>query len=211
MARHSSGPRRPGAFVTALTVAALGVVAFFAYQASAADDRPLASPPTGESSSDGSGRGGGEGDGGPGGEGGGAGGGQDQEPPLPADSGTGKRVVYSVGQSRIWLVDIAADGTGEIVEHTHEAFPSSVDPPPGEYQVTSATEQTIGSDGVPIENVLVFHAAADATVFGFSSATDGSTPDPDAQLRTGAVRQSREDGELMWDFAPVGTPVVVVP
>lgn len=207
MARHSSGPR-PGTFVAALTALALGVVAFFAYQAAAADDEPLAGPPAGEESATNRPGGADEGSG----ESDGTGGGKDTDAAaLPDDSGTGRRVVYSVERQRVWLVDVAADGTGEVVEHTHEAFPSAVDPPPGEYEVTSTTEKTVGSDGVPVEHVLVFHVAADGTVFGFSSAVDGSRPAPDAPVRTGAVRQSRADGAAMWEFAEVGTPVVVVP
>ncbi|MGP3971860.1 hypothetical protein [Streptomyces sp. 6N223] len=208
MARHSSGTR-PGVLVTALTVVALGVVAFFAYQASAGDDRPLAGPPTPESAAP-------SGDGDTDGEKGGGGtDGRDDpgsgEPALPPESGTGKRVVYSVEQSRVWLVDIALDGTGEEVRDTYEVFPSSVDPPPGEYEITSRIPEGTGSDGVQIEHTMVFHVASDGVVFGFSSAVDGSTPDPDSDIRTGGIRQSRSDGADMWLFAVQGTAVVVVP
>ncbi|WP_326598617.1 hypothetical protein [Streptomyces sp. NBC_01803] len=193
-----------GAVVTGLTVAALAVVAFFAYQASAADDGPRAAePPAASSPADGSG-----------GADGGTGGtdGETEGPPaVPAESGRGKRVVYALGQQRVWLVDTAEDGSGEVVTETYEVFPSPVRPPVGEYAVSSRAAQGTGSDGVAIEHAVVFHVAGDGTVFGFSAALDGSTPDPGAEQRTGGVRQSRRDGDAMWLFATAGVPVVVVP
>ncbi len=207
MSRHSSGPR-PGTWVTLLTAVALGVVAFFAYQASAAkDENPLAGP-SGEESTEPSDATGTDDETGPAQEGS-----QDAGAThaLPADSGQGRRIVYSVEQRRVWLVEISEDGTGEVVNQTHEVYPSSVDPPAGEYEITSRTPELTGSDGVPIEHILIFHVAPDLVVFGFSSALDGSTPDPDSSQRTGGVRQDRDDGDAMWLFAEVGTPVVVVP
>jgi hypothetical protein len=208
VARHTSGSGS-GLFVTVLTVGALGAVAFFAFQASAAEDRPLVDPPAGAAASpeaSPSGEPGEEGDGGAQDPGEGA-----EQPPLPADSGEGRRVVYALGAQRVWLVEESDDGTGETVTDTHEVYPSSVTPEPGTYEVTYRMPEGTGSDGVPIEHSVVFHTAADGVVFGFSAALDGSVPDPDAELRTGAVRQTREDGDAMWDFATEGTVVVVVP
>lgn len=198
MARHTSGSRS-GAFVTLLTAAALAVVAFFAYQASAADDRPMSGPPAESASPSGDGAEGEQEDA------------SDGPPPVPAESGTGKRVVYSLEQRRVWLVDLSEDGTGEVVADTYEVFPSSVSPPPGEYSVEWRTAQGSGSDGVPTEHTVGFHQDADGIAFGFSAALDGSTPDPESDLRTGAVRQTREDGDTMWLFATAGIPVIVVP
>ncbi|WP_129841869.1 hypothetical protein [Streptomyces sp. RFCAC02] len=203
MARHTSGSGS-GFFVTALTAAALAVVAFFAYQASAAEDRPAAAAPPSESpSADAAG-----------GQDGGQGSGEDADEPsptaLPEDSGAGRRVVYALEQRRVWLVDTDEDG-GEQVTGTFEVFPSSVSPEPGEYAVTSRNPAGTGSDGVPMEHAVIFHQDADGVVFGFSAATDGSTPDPDGEQRTGGIRQSRADGAAMWQFAEAGTTVVVVP
>lgn len=203
MARHSPAPR-PGAFVTAWTALALAVVTFFAYQASAADDRAASGAAPAESPSPSDGDESGDGDGG-------AGEAEADETALPADSGEGKRVVYALERQRIWLVDVAEDGTGEAVADTYEVHPSSVLPEPGEYAVTSRTPQITGSDGVPVQNVVVFHVDAEGIVFGFSTALDGSVPDPDGAERTGGVRQSSEDGDAMWLFTDVGLPVVVVP
>ncbi|WP_394814523.1 hypothetical protein [Streptomyces chisholmiae] len=178
---------------------ALAVVGFFAYQASAADNwpPPTRSSPTPEAEGDGGANGGAED--------------EAEVPPLPADSGTGERVVYSLEQRRVWLVEVSPDGTGDIVRRTHEVFPSSRSPEPGGYQVTSRSERGTGSDGVPMEHAVVFAVAADGTVFGFSAAQDGSTPDPAAADGTGGIRQTREDGAAMWEFAAIDVPVVVVP
>jgi hypothetical protein len=39
---------------------------------------------------------------------------------------------------------------------------------------------------------------------------DGSTPEPDPTTRTGGIREARKDGKAMWQFAGIGTKVVVV-
>ncbi|TDC74082.1 hypothetical protein [Streptomyces hainanensis] len=201
MARHTSGSGS-GVFVSVLTATALAVVAFFAYQASAAvDDAPSRSTerPDESAAPEDDANGGGEG-----GEGTAT-----DEPPLPPESGTGKRVVYSLAQQRVWLVDVSQDGTGEVVLDTFPVHPSAVSPSPGEYAVTSRNPSGTGSDGVAIENTVIFHEE-DGVVFGFSAAIDGSTPDPDAELRTGAVREAREDGAAMWEFATESVAIVVV-
>jgi hypothetical protein len=188
--------------VTVLTMAALVVVGFFAYQASAAPDRPLAGPPPATETP-------------PAEEPGADADGTeepatDEPPALPAESGEGPRVVYALGEQRVWLVRPGEDGLGDEVLTTYPVYRSSVDPQPGAYTVSSRSAQLTGSDGVPIEHVVVF-AAEEGVVFGFSTATDGSVPDPAAGRRTGGVRQAAADGESMWQFAAIGTPVVVVP
>ncbi len=130
---------------------------------------------------------------------------QDDPTALPADSGTGERVVYSLGRDRVWLV--GADGT---VRRSFTVTPSTVDPPVGTYQVTSRSNAVTGSDGIPIEHVVRF-TSVDGVVIGFSAAVDGSTPGPAPGAgRTGGIRESREDGTAMWEFATVGRAVVVV-
>jgi hypothetical protein len=125
---------------------------------------------------------------------------------LPKGSGTGKRVVYALEDRQVWLVD--ADGEAA---RTFEVMPSALSPLPGTYQVgTRQGSPTKGSDGVMIEHVVRFAMVDDASV-GFSAAVDGSMESPDPTLKTGGVRMSRSDGDAMWDFAMVGTKVVVLP
>ncbi|MBR7677376.1 L,D-transpeptidase [Streptomyces daliensis] len=190
MARSGSSA---GAVVAGLTAAALAVIGFFAFQANAAQDRAESqarkpgasgSPSPGASS-----------------------GTSEKERPddaLPARSGTGTRVVYSLDSERVWLV-----GKGDKVSRTYEVEPSSVHPAPGTYKVTSRSSHITGSDGVPVENVVRFTTVGNTTI-GFSAALDGSTPKADSARKTGGIREQRKDGEALWLFAPIGTKVVVV-
>ncbi|MGC9495458.1 hypothetical protein [Streptomyces sp. WG7] len=124
---------------------------------------------------------------------------------LPAGSGKGERVVYSVDDDRVWLVD-----PGDRVRRTFRVTPSGVDPAPGTYAVTSRSKRVTGSDGIPVEHVVRFTSVR-GVVIGFSAAVDGSMAKPDPARRTGGIRETRADGDAMWRFATVGQRVVVVP
>ncbi|WP_190131348.1 hypothetical protein [Streptomyces mashuensis] len=199
MARSSSG-----AIVAALTAAALAGVGFLAYQAEAAPDHPVAAHAgTASGSAKEQGKGGDQG------KGGGAGAGQDAPKAadaVPEGSGTGLRVVYALGQKRVWLV--GADGKAT---RTYEVAPSTVNPPPGTYTVTSRSPNVVGSDGIPVEHVVRFHRDVNGIVFGFSAAVDGSSPSPMSGKKTGAIREKPADGRAMWEFAVNNTKIVVVP
>ncbi len=124
---------------------------------------------------------------------------------LPDPSGAGRRVVYSLKADRVWLVEESGK-----VRRTFGVSPSTVDPAPGSYRVTSRSKEVTGSDGVPIEHVVRF-TGVDGTAIGFSAAKDGSAPVLDPGERTGGIRETRADGAAMWEFATVGRTVVVVP
>ncbi|GAA2255682.1 hypothetical protein GCM10010415_15440 [Streptomyces atrovirens] len=123
---------------------------------------------------------------------------------LPARSGTGERVVYALDRDRVWLVEESGK-----VGRTYGVSPSTVDPEPGTYRVTSRSKAVTGSDGVPVEHVVRF-ASVEGTAIGFSAALDGSAPRLDPEQRTGGIRETRADGEAMWRFATIGQEVVVV-
>ncbi|KUO12064.1 hypothetical protein [Streptomyces sp. DSM 15324] len=123
---------------------------------------------------------------------------------LPGNSGTGRRVVYSLDDDRVWLVGMAGN-----VERTFHVTPGRVDPPPGRYAVTSRSGRVTGTDGTPVEHVVRF-ATVDDVVIGFSAAVKSFVPAPDATVRTGGIRQTRPDGDAMWDFATIGQRVVVI-
>ncbi|MEV0368498.1 hypothetical protein AB0I10_01470 [Streptomyces sp. NPDC050636] len=187
-------PAKSSTIVTALTAAALVAVGVLGYQASASAPDTLA--PARQDGSHGStapkspaqGK-------------------KDKTPrpvAVPAGSGEGRRVVYSLGAKRVWLV--GADGTAI---RTYGVAPSTVSPPAGAYAVVSRSVSVTGSDGIAIEHVVRF-ASVDGVVIGFSAAVDGSTPNPDASKKTGGIRESRDDGKAMWEFALRGVKVVVV-
>ncbi|MFF4168498.1 L,D-transpeptidase [Streptomyces sp. NPDC001744] len=187
MARSSSG------FVAGLTAAAVAAVCFLAYQASANAPADVSAKPPAPSAAA------------PSVSPSGAPKRPVRDPlALPANSGTGERVVYSLAGHRVWLVD----GKGGVTR-TFPVMPSTVSPPPGAYAVTSRSGSVRGSDGVRIEHVVRFATVQDVAI-GFSAAVDGSTPSPDPSKRTGGVRMTRADGNALWAFAVIGAKVVVV-
>lgn len=185
MARGSSG------FVAGLTGTAIVVVGFLAYQASAHVPDTLSTPrvkhsPTATPSKHPRAK--------------------KNPAALPGGSGTGtgERVVYSIGDDRVWLV-----GADNKVQRTFKVTPGTVDPLPGTYKVTSRTAAGTGSDGTPVEHIVRF-AANGSVVIGFSAASDGSTAKPDASKKLGGIRESRADGTAVWEFATIDEKVVVV-
>ncbi|WP_329118554.1 hypothetical protein [Streptomyces sp. NBC_01465] len=186
MARSSSG------IVAGLTAAAVAVVAFLAYQASANAPDDLAAPTGSVSPSI-------------------APSGTTKKPgtptalPLPAGSGRGMRVVYALASKHVWLTNSAGR-----VTRSFAVMPSTVNPPTGTYEVGSRSGSIAGSDGVEIEHVVRF-ATIDGVTVGFSAAVDGSMSSPDPSRKTGGIRMKRADGDVLWPFATIGTKVVVVP
>jgi hypothetical protein len=176
-------------FVAGLAAAALATVGFLAFQASATVPAELSRPRVdsvpGVSASKAP---------------------RDRKAPgaLPAGSGTGQRVVYSIDDDRVWLVDEA-----DQVKRTFRVTPGSVDPLPGVYTVTSRSSAATGTDGTSIEHVVRF-ATVDGVTIGFSAAVGDAMPNPNPSLRTGGIRGSRPDGNAMWDFATIGRPIVVI-
>jgi hypothetical protein len=128
---------------------------------------------------------------------------------LPGGSGKGERVVYSLGADRVWLV-----GPGGRARRSFTVTPGTVDPAPGTYTVTSRSRSVVGTDGTPVEHVVRF-ASAEGVVIGFSAAAGKPRVPPRGSAgaevrRTGGIRESRRDGTLMWGFATIGCRVVVV-
>ncbi|MDC0772224.1 hypothetical protein [Streptomyces sp. HD] len=123
---------------------------------------------------------------------------------VPDGSGTGRRIVYSLGQKRVWLVDAS-----DAARRTFAVWPGTVAPDLGSYTVSSRNESTTGSDGVEIENIVYFAAKSGISI-AFSNAVDGSSPPPAAGKQTGGVRMRAADGAALWTFGESGTKVVVV-
>jgi lipoprotein-anchoring transpeptidase ErfK/SrfK len=133
--------------------------------------------------------------------------------PLPADSGEGRRVVFSEGQQRVWLV-----GTGDRVQHTYLVSGSVYDNlDPGTYSVYSRSEQAWGIDDSGSMKYFVRFAHGDNAAIGFHDIPidDGEPVQTVSELGTplshGCIRQRRADAKLLWAFAPLGTTVVVTP
>ncbi|MET8977726.1 hypothetical protein ABZX85_19115 [Streptomyces sp. NPDC004539] len=179
MASSSAG------FVAGLTAAALTTVGVLAWQASANSPGDLSRPvPAAASKAP-----------------------RDVRHPdaLPGNSGVGQRVVYSVDDDRVWLVDEKGK-----VARTFRVYPGGLDPKPGPYVVSSRAGAVTATDGTRIEHVVRFAETAEGMAIGFSAAVSGALPEADTMVRTGGIRETRADGDAMWDFATVGRKVMVI-
>jgi hypothetical protein len=131
---------------------------------------------------------------------------------LPADSGHGKRVVFSESRQRVWLVT----GAKKVVR-TYLVSGSLTDNlDPGTYAVYSRSEQAWGVDDSGTMKYFVRFTQGDTgAAIGFHDipVDDGKLVQTKAQLGTpqshGCVRQNRPDAIALWNFAPLGTTVVV--
>lgn len=132
---------------------------------------------------------------------------------VPADSGDGRRVVFSQSRQRVWLIDDA-----EEVTRTYLVSGSVYDNlDPGEYAVYSRSQDAVGVDNSGTMKYFVRFAHGDTgAAIGFHDipVDDGhrlqSLDDLGTPMSHGCVRQRRSDAKALWDFAPLGTRVVVV-
>ncbi|MER6426779.1 MULTISPECIES: hypothetical protein [unclassified Streptomyces] len=125
-------------------------------------------------------------------------------PALPAGSGTGRRIVYSLGEKRVWLVDAAGK-----VARSFPVWPGTVAPRPGSYSITLRTQSLTGSDGTAVEHIMYFNKVSGVSI-AFSNALDGASPPPANGKKLGAVRLNKQNGTALWDFGAKGTTVAVV-
>lgn len=138
----------------------------------------------------------------------------DADTALPAGSGSGKRAVFSQTEQRVWIV--GSDGE---VERTYPVSGSDEDNLiPGTYHVYGKSRWAVGIDdsGVMQYFVRFAHGTDNGASIGFHSIpTKGGKPlqtvaQLGQRLSHGCIRQKTDDAIAMWDFASVGTEVVVV-
>jgi lipoprotein-anchoring transpeptidase ErfK/SrfK len=135
------------------------------------------------------------------------------ETALPADSGTGKRIVFSQSRQRVWLVSADHD----TVVRTYQVSGSTYDNlHPGTFNVYSKSEDAWGVDDSGSMKYFVRFTQGDSgAAIGFHDipVKDGRLIQTEAQLGTpmshGCIRQRRADAIALWNFAPLGTTVVV--
>jgi L,D-transpeptidase-like protein len=132
-------------------------------------------------------------------------------PALPAGSGEGRRVVFDMSDQRVWLVE-----DGNEVARTYPVSGSLTDNlRPGTYAVYSTSRWATGVDdsGVMQYFVRFTHGARAAIGFHSVPTKNGRLLERRDQLGTpqshGCIRQWLPDAKALWDFAPVGTKVVV--
>lgn len=131
---------------------------------------------------------------------------------LPADSGKGRRIVFSETEQRVWLV--RENGT---VRRTYLVSGSTEDNlDPGRYSVYSKSRWAVGVDDSGVMEFFVRFAQGEQAAIGFHTIPTklGTALQSRAQLGTpqshGCIRQAKADAISLWNFAPEGTTVVVI-
>ena len=134
----------------------------------------------------------------------------------PADGGNGRRIVYSKSQQTVW----AYDETNTIIKmHRVSGRQDPNDPTPGTYQVWSRSLRTFSINNPSITwGYMVRFAKGDrGGNIGFHDipyqyGRPVQTTDQLGQaLSGGCVRQAPEDAVWMWNWAQLGTVVIVTP
>jgi len=133
-------------------------------------------------------------------------------PKLPTDSGHGRRVVFDQSDQRVWLVASGGD-----VERSYLVTGSKWDNlRPGSYRVKSKTRQARTYGGGGTFEYFVKFAQGQTAAIGFHAVTvrnNGTLvygrTDLGKARTPGCVEAMRADAAALWDFAPVGTSVVV--
>lgn len=137
----------------------------------------------------------------------------DPDPPPPAESGSGRRVVFSQSDQRVWLIEDNGD-----VARTYLVSGSKHDNlDPGSYAVTARLPHAVAYDYSGTMDYFVQFTYGETAAIGFHTVprfTNGELEQTKDQLGTplsaGCVRQWVDDAKALWDFADYGTPVIVV-
>ncbi len=134
--------------------------------------------------------------------------------PMPAGTGAGKRVVYSLSGNHVWLVD--ANNT---VRRTYLVSGTKFGQvSPGSYHVLRKRRHTTSYDGADRMQYMVTFTEGKNAAIGFHDIpiviSTGRAIQTRLQLgqslSDGCVRQDPADAKALWEFAPVGTRVVVL-
>jgi peptidoglycan hydrolase-like protein with peptidoglycan-binding domain len=134
-------------------------------------------------------------------------------PPLPLNSSSGRRLVYDRAGQRVWAV-----GDDNVVIRSWLVSGSRYDNEiPGIHVVYSRSEVSTGLDGKAYFNKMVRWLKTASNAIGFHAlpirVKDNTSYQTEAELGSrlsdGCQRQANLDADFTWDFAQVGTPVVV--
>jgi peptidoglycan hydrolase-like protein with peptidoglycan-binding domain len=135
-------------------------------------------------------------------------------PPLPPNSGSGKRVVYDRAGQRVWAVD-----KNEVVIRSWLVSGSKYsNEVPGTHKVYSRADPSTAWNGKAYLPKMIRYYKTKIGNLGFHGiprhVSDGTRYQKDSELGTrlsgGCQRQADLDATFMWDFAQIGTTVVVL-
>jgi peptidoglycan hydrolase-like protein with peptidoglycan-binding domain len=135
-------------------------------------------------------------------------------PPLPANSGSGYRLVFDRAAQRVWAVD----ETEIVIRSWLVSGSRENNEVPGEHKVYSRSRISTSLDGEATFSLMVRWLKTQDDAIGFHGLPrrtwDGSHYQTEDELgiplSSGCQRQADLDAEFTWNFAPVGTTVVVL-
>ena len=133
-------------------------------------------------------------------------------PRLPRNTGVGRRVVYSNSLQWVWVID----KNEEVVRSMPVSGRRGV-PAPGSYKVTSQSLWSFSLDfeGVDFRWMTRFALGPEGGNIGFHEIPrkDGKPMQTESQLGSfagaGCIRMSTADVKFLYQWAKLGTPVVV--
>lgn len=131
---------------------------------------------------------------------------------VPPNSGSGRRIIYCVSCQHVWLVE--ADG---LLTRHYPVSGRVNTPAPGTYSVFSKSPLAwAGHGGITME-YMVRYTWGNTLALGFHSIPkrpNGTFLQTEAELgqyrSSGCTRQRLVDAKFLYDWAPVGTKVVVL-
>ncbi len=137
----------------------------------------------------------------------------DDAPPLPADSGSGYRVVYDRAGQRVWAVD----ENERIIRSWLVSGSTYANEIPGTHEVYSRSEVSTAWNGKAYLPNMIRWLKTERGAIGFhgipTKVSTGEVYQTSDELGTrlsgGCQRQHNLDASFLWGFAPVGTTVVV--
>lgn len=134
-------------------------------------------------------------------------------PSIPDNSGSGRRIVYSNSAQRIWMID--DDNT---IHNSYLVSGRKNVPLAGTYHVYSKSPKAwAGHNGITMQHMVRFAWGRTLSI-GFHSIprySDGTPMQEVDELGTyqsgGCVRQRDDLAVALYEWAPIGTTVVVLP
>jgi lipoprotein-anchoring transpeptidase ErfK/SrfK len=138
----------------------------------------------------------------------------DKAPPVPENSGSGKRVVYDRLAQRVWAVD----EDGHVVRSWLVSGSKYENEVPGTHRVYSRSEQSTAWNGKARLPLMIRYYQTDIGHIGFhgipveiaTGKVYQTTEELGTPLSGGCQRQHNLDAQFLWAFAQVGTKVVVI-
>ena len=135
-------------------------------------------------------------------------------PALPANSGSGRRLVFERAGQRVWAVDKNED----VIRSWLVSGSKYNNETAGTHQVYSRSEITTAWNGRAFLKKMVRWLKTEIGAIGFHQIpvhrSDNTVYQTEEELGTrlsgGCQRQAKLDAEFLWSFGKIGTPVVVL-